>query len=148
MPLNLAIVNQLSSLWTSTLIFPVISFWIGVLLGDFREYKKQKYKLRYEGYRAFSDLCIKGTIPSHFGWMNDPLFRQEFCLAKHNIDLNGSKQIKEILNKMEHKLYPATAAEMDKVIDRASIFRTIFANELKPAMQKELESWWNYMLNR
>lgn len=165
MPHNLTIINQLSQPLTNTLIVSGSALF-GALVGGsityFVAYKRQKYELRRDAYLAFIDLRIKGGYPSPVGWTKDPLFSRELYLAKYKIDLIGSKQIKEISTKMVLALYPDSQIVDDEYkpkttptsVEKATVmldisgrwnkFKDICDEELKPAIQKELESWWPF----
>ncbi|MDD2835606.1 MAG: hypothetical protein PHY05_05595 [Methanothrix sp.] len=165
MPFDLTIVNQLSPPLTNTLIVSGSALF-GALVGGsityFVAYKRQKYELRRDAYLAFIDLRIKGSHPSPVGWTKDPFFSRELFLAKYKIDLIGCNQIKELSTKMILALYPdapiiddeykptATLTEGEKakmMLDttgRWNTFKNICDKELKPAIQKELESWWPF----
>jgi hypothetical protein len=164
MPHNLMIVNQLSQPLINTVIV-FVSALLGAIIGGlttyFVAYRRQKYELRRDAYLAFIDLRIKGGYPSPVGWTKDPLFSRELFLAKYKIDLIGSKQIKEISTKMVLALYPnaqiiddeykpkETPTEVEILAatlsnSRWDAFKNICDKELKPAIQKELESWWPF----
>lgn len=158
MPLNLTIVNQLSQPFTNTLIVSGSALF-GALVGGsityFVAYRRQKYELRRDAYLALIELRISGNYPSPAGWRLDhnPHFSRDLYFAKYRIDMIGSKKIKRIANEMIGLLYqdgtdieeeyrPSTRIEEPEA--RWTAFKAKCDNELKPAVQKELESWWPF----
>jgi hypothetical protein len=101
---------------------------------------------------AFFDLRIKGGSPTH----------NELYIAKSKIDLIGSKEIRKIADEMVLALYPLSqivednntenltcvekAAAMMPDARRKALFEHICDTKLKPAIRKELESWWLFEL--
>ena len=142
---------------------------IGALVGGLMTYltaiKKLKYESRRDAYLAFLDLRIKGNYPIPGGRATDLQFIQELLLAQNKIDLIGSERIKEISLRAIVALYPnmkfgnekyktrdnltkdeiviKLTKELD-VLDRWKAFENICDNELKPVIQKELESRWQF----
>jgi hypothetical protein len=140
---------------TNTLIVSGSALF-GALVGGsityFVAYKRQKYELRRDAYLAFIELRIKGSYPSPVGWTKDPLFSRELLLARYKIDLIGSKNIKNTVNKMVGTLFPDAPIDdeykpitpLENPSERWDAFKNICDQELKPAIQKELESWWPF----
>jgi len=143
-----------------------LSTLIGVIVGGLITYlvtfERQKYELRRDTYLAFIGFRIKGSYPSSVEWIEDRQFRQDLLLAKYKIDLIGSARIKEISSRAVAALFPdiqivedryktwPVLTKVEKVITaidypgRWGAFQKICDNELKPAIQKELESWWQF----
>lgn len=143
---------------TSALLGAIVGGSITYLVA----YKRQKYELRRDAYLAFLNLRIEGCYPSQIGWTKTPTFSRELFLAKYKIDLIGSKQIKVITARAIRALYPnakligegydieVPSLDKEKIVSeldtkgRWSAFETICDNELKPAVQEELENWWPF----
>lgn len=148
-------------------IITAISALIGAIIGGSVTYlvahKRQKYELRRDAYLAFLECRIEGCCPSPIGWTEISTFSQELLLAKYKIDLVGSKRIKVIAARAVRALYPNAKfigeGEDDKreVLScpekfklelryqrRWEAFETICDNQLKPAVQDELENWWPF----
>lgn len=154
----------------SNSIITAISALIGAIIGGsvtyLVAYKRQKYELRRDAYLAFLECRIEGCYPSPIGWTKIPTFSQELFLAKYKIDLVGSKRIKVIAARAVRALYPNAkfigegeddkkifASNIEKITSELDIqrrwneFEAICDDQLKPAVQDELENWWPFDLH-
>lgn len=160
MPYNLTIINLLTPPSTTPLIVfgsTLLGAFAGGAITYFVAYQRQKYELRRDAYFAFLDLLIEGRYPGSTVWSKNPQFKRDLYIAHSKIDLTGSKKIKEISTKMILTLYPdiqtlktltmsekATEALQFNTPDKWKAFENICDEDLKPAIRRELERWWQF----